>query len=298
MLIDKPSGLSSHDVVARVRRALGTRQVGHAGTLDPMATGLLVVLVGDGTRLSSHLTASSKRYRAVVVLGEGTDSLDADGASTGRAPVPRALREDLAARRQLLGSALEIERTRAAQIPPSISAIHTGGERAYERARRGEEVVLAPRPVCVHALTVLSIDALAELPRLEIDLCVSKGYYVRSMARDLGLSLGLPAHLGALRRLSSGAFDVAEAIGLDDLSRLPAALRPLAEVAGRALPSAALSESGTRRARLGQRLGRDDFESEPPGGVAAWFSGAALVALGEYADGEGRVVRGFPSGLG
>ncbi len=300
LLIDKPRGRSSHDVVGATRRALGTRAVGHAGTLDPMATGLLVVLVGDATRLSPFLTGARKRYRARVLLGVGTDSLDADGAETARSPLPAAIREELArasveAPPPALARALEAERERREQIPPDVSALHVDGERAYERARRGETLALPPRPIEVGEARLVGIDAADEsFPSIEVELEVSKGYYVRAFARDLGAALGAPAHLTALRRLASGAFSVDEALPLEPAHALARALTPTGEALRRALPSAELSDEGALRARQGKALGPEHFVGAMPEGVAAWFRADEAVAIGETQGAEARIVRGFP----
>jgi tRNA pseudouridine55 synthase len=288
--------MSSHDVVAQVRRKLATRQVGHAGTLDPMATGLLVVLVGEATRLSAYLTADDKRYATTILLGVATDSLDADGAEVARAPLPEALRREIEAwpACPAIAAAVEVERARSEQIPPAISAIHVDGERAYERARRGEEVTIAPRAVQIRALALTAARLAGDAAQFDLTLDVTKGYYVRALARDLGHSLGLPAHLIALRRLASGVFSVDEATALD-APDLAATLRPVEEAARRALPGVELSVSGERRARLGQPLGPEDFAAPPPEGTGAWFAGPSLVAIGEVTAGAGRVLRGFPA---
>lgn len=288
--MDKPTGKTSHDVVGAVRRALHTRAVGHAGTLDPMATGLLVVLVGEATKLSNYLTSERKRYRTDVSLGASTGSLDADGAITDEQPVPDDLRADLSLASPRLQAILEAERARREQTPPAVSAIHVDGERAYERARRGEEVVLEPRPVEVHDLQLLGVDAVSPRPVLTFELEVSKGYYVRSFGRDVGRALGLPAHLTSLRRLRSGAFDVADAHPLHALGPLLS----LEAAVERALPRRDLTDQGVRRARFGQPLAPDDFTSPPPsGGFAAWFHGETLVAIGEHQPDRHRVARGF-----
>ncbi len=296
LLVDKAGGLSSHDVVAQVRRRLATKQVGHAGTLDPMATGLLVILVGEATRLSAYLTAEDKRYATTILLGAATDSLDADGAETARAPLPEALRREIEAwpESPTLAAAIEVERARSEQVPPAISAIHVDGERAYERARRGEEVTIAPRAVQIKSLSLTAARVAGDTGFLQLELAVTKGYYVRSLARDLGHSLGLPAHLTALRRLASGPFTIEEAVALDSPD-LAAALRPVEDAGRRSLAVVELSASGEKRARLGQPLGPDDFTTTPPEGTGAWFAGPVLVAIGEVTAGAGRVLRGFPA---
>ncbi|MCZ7683091.1 MAG: tRNA pseudouridine(55) synthase TruB, partial [Sandaracinaceae bacterium] len=194
-----------------MRRALGTRAVGHAGTLDPMATGVLVVAVGEGTKLVRWLTSDDKAYRATVALGAETDTLDAEGTVVERAAVP----------------ALSVERVRDAaraftgtflQRAPAFSAIKVGGRPLHERARRGEAVEPPEREVTVHRLEVIEASA----DRVELELEVSKGFYVRSLARDLARSLGTRGHLGALRRLRSGAFDLRGALAGEVLERAAA----------------------------------------------------------------------------
>lgn len=243
LLIDKPRGCTSHDVVGVVRRLLRTREVGHAGTLDPMATGLLVVLVGEGTKLSAYLTADSKAYTAGVRFGVATDSLDADGAVTetreGEAPARAAIVEALA---KMQGPMM--------QVPPAVSALKVDGVRAYDLARKGEAPEMAPRAVSLGEAAVVGYDA--EARTCDVELSCSKGFYVRSFARDLAARLGTVAHLYALRRTRSGAFDVREAhsIGLDGAAMrssrehpperaeaLARAVIPLANAA-RAMPSA------------------------------------------------------------
>jgi tRNA pseudouridine55 synthase len=289
-------------VVGRVRRALGTRAVGHAGTLDPMATGLLVALVGEATRLSPFLSGARKRYRARVRLGIGTDSYDADGAETARRPLPAPFGGELgrstpAAPPAALAAALAAERGRREQVPPEVSAVHVGGVRAYELARRGEAPALSARAVDVGEVRLLAVDASdVEFPSLEVELEVSKGYYVRAFARDLGAALGAPAHLTALRRLASGGFSIDEARRLDEGDGLGAALVPAARAARRAMASAELTDEGARRARQGKALDATHFAAPPPEGLAAWFLGDEIVAVGETSGGAGRVVRGFPAG--
>jgi len=282
-VVDKPRGMTSHDVVARARRALGTRQIGHAGTLDPMATGVLVLAVGQATKLVAYLSAADKEYEAAIALGVATDTLDADGHVTERAPLP----DDWRSR---LDEALAAERARAEQVPPAFSAIHADGQRAHERARRGEAVELGARPVSVRELEVLETGEAT----LRLRLLVSKGYYVRSLARDLASRLGTVGHLTELRRLRSGAFTLAEAAPLAALSPASASL-PLATAAARVLPVAKLSEAGTAHARAGRAVPPSEIEPAAPG-VHAWLApDGALVAVGEIEGDAGRVKRGFVS---
>ena len=209
------------DVVARLRRLLGTRRVGHAGTLDPMATGVLVALVGEATKLGAHLTLHDKRYTARVAFGRATDTLDAEGQTTATAEVPAWLRDELArgdvAGR--LGEALALERARVEQVPPAFSAIQVDGRRSYDRARAGEDVSAAAARRSPSSICRVPWDPprrrLRRRAWVDLDLHVGKGYYVRSLARDLGERLGVPAHLAALRRTASGPFTVAQSVRLD-----------------------------------------------------------------------------------
>lgn len=312
LVIDKPSGPTSHDVVARLRRALGVKRIGHAGTLDPMASGVLVVLVGEATKLAPYLTAQDKRYTARVVLGVGTDTLDAEGEVTATQPLPPWLDAELDALARAGGplaggdagdalartapriaAALDAERARRAQTPPAYSAIKVAGQRSYALARAGQAVDLADRPVEVRSLVLTAVSRGAPgshagapavtTATLDLDLEVSKGYYVRSLARDLGAHLDVPAHLSALRRTASGAFTLDQAVPLDaSAEAMRAALRPLAEAASASLPVAFLTEHGTRRARLGQSLTSADFTVAPAHpGASVWLApDGQLVALG------------------
>lgn len=260
LVVDKPKGPTSHDVVGRLRRRLGTRRVGHAGTLDPMATGVLVILFGEGTKLEPFLSSTHKRYRAGVELGAGTSTLDAEGEITARGQVPAGVLQELArlsaepaSEAPLLEAALALERARTAQVPPAYSAIKVDGVRSHARARAGEQVELPPRPVAVRAARVVA--ASQEPARLELELEVSKGYYVRSFARDLGLALGCPAHLASLVRTQAGPFRLEEALALEDASLdLLALSRSLASAASACLPRVSLDEAQTRLVRAGRGL--------------------------------------------
>ncbi|MDX6631603.1 MAG: tRNA pseudouridine55 synthase [Gaiellales bacterium] len=215
LLVDKPAGPTSFGCVARVRGALGGRRlkVGHAGTLDPFATGLLALLVGRATRLAPYLVGLDKRYRAVVQLGVRSDTGDPEGAlepGEGPLPDPAAL---AAACAQLVGT--------ISQVPPTTSAIKVGGQRAYALARAGEDVEMVPREVRVHALDVVCHDAAGG--RAVLDIHCSKGTYVRALARDLGEALGCGAYCAELRRLAIGHLDIARAGSLDDVAADPLA---------------------------------------------------------------------------
>jgi tRNA pseudouridine55 synthase len=287
LIVDKPGKATSHDVVAQARRVFGTRDVGHAGTLDPMATGVLLLLFGEATKLSGFLTRDRKRYRATVCFGRATDTLDADGQTTEQVAVAA---EQLS--EPLLHAALAAEKARRLQVPPAVSAIKVDGRRSYALTRAGNAPELAEREVQVEQLLLLSRSE----NELVLEVEASKGYYVRALARDLGVSLGLPAHLSALRRLASGRFELSDATPCPLDPNLP--LLATAEAARRALPSGVLNETGERRARLGQLVELTDFIAPvlaPLLETAAWFGSAGdLIALGhERSPGEFRVVRGF-----
>ena len=202
LLIDKPEGLSSFDVVRRVRRALGERKIGHLGTLDPFATGLLPLCLGEATKLVPYLLPEAKTYRATIELGTATDTQDLTGRVLSRTETWPAPEQVYQAAARFVG---EIQ-----QVPPMHSALHYQGERLYQLARRGETVALAPRPVTIYRLAVEEID----LPRVTITVQCSQGTYIRTLAADLGGVLGCGAHLTALRRLEVGPFKVAEALSL------------------------------------------------------------------------------------
>lgn len=203
--IAKPSGCTSHDVVNAVRRLVGQRRVGHAGTLDPLATGVLVVGAGHGTRLIEYLADTRKTYRATILLGQTTTTDD----RAGDVLEERAVAVDRAA----VQDALERFTGTIAQAPPAFAAVHVQGERAYVRARRGENVALAPRPVTIFRLDLLE----CALPRLTLEVECSTGTYIRALARDLGAALGCGAHLAALTRTRVGAFALEDAVPLHQL---------------------------------------------------------------------------------
>ncbi len=207
--INKPGGWTSHDVVAWVRRVLREKRVGHAGTLDPMATGVLLVCVGQATRVAEYLTAGRKAYRAVVQLGVTSDTYDADGEVLTTAAVPALTADDL--HRALAPFVGEIQ-----QRPPAYSAIKQDGVAAYRKARRGEEVELAPRPVTIYGIELLAWDPADA--RLTLEIACGPGTYIRSLAHDLGQALGCGALLTGLTRIRSGQFGLADAVELDALA--------------------------------------------------------------------------------
>lgn len=268
LLVDKSAGWTSHDVVAKARRLTAQRKIGHTGTLDPMATGLLVLCLGDATRLVEYMAEHDKRYTGEIVLGVRTDTDDAEGQAVEERPVPEFDRQRLAE--------LEAQFTgRLQQRPPAYSAIKVAGQRAYAVARRGEQLDLPARPVTVHRLCL----AKAEGGRLRLEVGCSAGTYVRSLARDVGEALGCGGHLGALRRTIVGGFAVDEAITLETLAavsaggRLEAILRQ---------PDEALLEA--RAALVHEAHARD-------------FGHGRSLALPEGIENAGRPIRVYdPSG--
>ena len=294
LLVDKPRGLTSHDVVARVRRAAHTRKVGHAGTLDPMATGLLIVGVGTATRLLTHVVGVDKVYEATIRLGETTVTDDAEGEVTDRAEraVVDAVADDAVARgiRALTGP---IE-----QVPSSVSAIKVDGKRSYARARAGETVTLAARPVTIHAFELHATRRMPGLIDLNVRVSCSSGTYVRALARDLGARLGIGGHLTMLRRTAVGPFDVTHATPLDALvdGSVPVAdvLSSPADAARRLVPALELDEQQAVDLGHGKKLQLD--APDVPGIRAAIAPTGRLVALVTVsATGVVRVETGFPA---
>jgi len=271
--IDKPAGRTSHDVVQAVRRASGERRVGHAGTLDPMATGVLVVCLGSSTRVIEDIQALPKSYRARVKLGERTSTGDAEGAVIG-------VQDPCGISRPMVEAALDRFRGRILQVPPMVSALRHQGKRLYELARQGIEVERAPRPVTVHALALTAWEP----PAFTLDLEVSKGTYVRAIADDLGQALGIGAHLVALERTAVGPFTIDKAERLPRVVEAfvegwwPALLYPLDTAL---LEYAALVVDGDHESAL--RNGRP-IEGPPPGPdttarVRVYNAGGQFVGL-------------------
>ncbi len=284
LLLDKPQGPTSHDLVGRTRRALGTRKVGHAGTLDPMATGLMILGVESSTRLLTYLVGLGKEYTATIRLGEATTTDDAEGevtSSTDASAVgDAAIRDAVAA---LTGE--------LAQVPSTFSAIKVDGRRSYDRARAGEEVELAPRTVTVAAFDVLATRREGALVDLDVHVSVSSGTYVRALARDLGAALGVGGHLTALRRTSIGPFPVerATAVDVDDLAERM--LEPAA-VARALFPVAELTPDQSTALAHGKRV-RPDVADAPV--VAALAPDGRLAGLVAVQDGNARVLVNFPT---
>jgi tRNA pseudouridine55 synthase len=283
LVVDKPRGLTSFDVVARVRRAAGQRRVGHAGTLDPMATGVLPVCVGEACKLVPFLVAGDKVYRAEVQLGVTTDTLDADGRVLVRRDARHLGRDEVA--RALVGFVGRVE-----QRPPMHSAIRVDGRRLYELARQGIEVERPPRTVEIFAAEL--DEFLPERATARLTVRCGKGTYVRSLAADLGERLGVGAHLTALRRTRVGTFAIEAAVPLDGL----AAARPLglAEALD-GLPSVALDEPQSRDVRDGKQRALDalPLPSAAEGYVRLLRPDGTLLAVAERSAGRLRLARVF-----
>jgi tRNA pseudouridine55 synthase len=284
VVVDKPAGMTSHDVVARVRRLAGTRKVGHAGTLDPMATGVLVVGVNRATRLLGHLMLTEKAYDATVRLGVATTTDDAEGEVTA---VVSAAGIDPATVRAVLAEFVgDIE-----QVPTAVSAIKVDGKRAYQRVRDGEEVELAARPVTVHELVVHDVvpSAHGDTATLDVTLSVrcSSGTYIRAIARDLGARLGVGGHLTALRRTAVGPFDLAAARTLDQLGE-EFAMVPIADAARAGFVARELDEAQAADVRVGRPL-----PVALDGLTAVFAPDGEFLALYEPRDGVARPVAVF-----
>ena len=274
LVVDKSSGPTSHDVVAKVRRAVGIKRVGHAGTLDPLATGVVVVGLGRATRLLRYVQDSRKEYVALVRFGVATDSLDADGQETWREAMPVTKEE--------VGAALAGFRGTVEQTPPMVSAIKIGGRRLHELARAGEEVEREPRSVEIYALELIDFEA-GDFPAATLRIECSKGTYVRVLADDIARSLGGRAHLEGLRRTRVGAFGLDDALGVDDLDRWEAALLPLSAAVG-TMQRRSINDEQRLRVRHGSPLEVTDME----GPLALVDSAGDLVAVYVARDGVAR----------
>jgi tRNA pseudouridine55 synthase len=279
--------MTSHDVVARVRRLAGTRKVGHAGTLDPMATGVLVVGVEKATRLLGYLTLTEKEYDATIRLGLSSSTDDAEGEITGGATAAGVSAETLsAAVADLTG---EIE-----QVPPAVSAVKVNGQRAYRLTRAGAAPELKSRPVTVHEFTVTAVRR--DGPLLDVDAAVrcSSGTYIRALARDLGTALGTGGHLTRLRRTRVGGYRIDDARTLDQLAGRFEVL-PLAQAAAAAFPSRTLTADEARRLAHGGRLTVSGAAGPatgaapaPPATAAAYAPDGTLIALVAEESGQAR----------
>ena len=277
VVVDKPGSMTSHDVVSRVRRLAGIRKVGHAGTLDPMATGVLVLGLNRATRLLGHLTLTDKRYDATVRLGGTTTTDDADGDLVSSSPTDHLSEDDV---RSALSSLVgEID-----QVPSSVSAVKVDGRRAYARVRAGEEVELSARRVTIHAIDVVSLD----LPDVKVAVHCSSGTYVRAIARDLGAALSVGGHLTALRRTAVGPFTLADARTIDELTE-SFTITPIADAARASFPALDLDDAQAADVRVGRRL---DLALDT---TTALFApdGEFLALYREGEDGRARAVAVF-----
>lgn len=269
LLLDKPQGITSHDLVSGTRRALGQREVGHTGTLDPMATGLMLVTLGRATRISRFLEATEKHYEGTITLGRATDTLDAEGQTTGEAPVPELAAGQVAQVFTSMVGPLE-------QRVPAYSAVKVDGERLYQKARRGEVVEAPVRTIEVGAFELLGLRG----PELDFRVRVSKGTYVRALAVEVGARLGLPAHLSRLRRTQVGGFRVEEAQTLEGLGRNNARLRSPAEALEH-LPTLPVDANGAQDVRHGRPLKGGQLPPSVPRGWARVLAGPELIAVAE-----------------
>ncbi len=273
LVIDKPAGMTSHDVVSRVRKMLGTRRVGHAGTLDPDATGLLLIGVGRATRFLSYAQSAPKRYRAVARFGAETTTQDSSGEVVAQAPPDFGRTELDASIGRFVG---DID-----QVPPMVSAVKVGGERLYKKARRGEEIERDARRVTIYRLDVLDVRPIEDFVDVTLDVTCSAGTYVRTLAHDLGRELRCGAHLVRLRRTATAGFDESDAIALEDVG--PDALLPLAE-AVRDLPRVEVPPELRATVRNGRPLPEQPVDAE----LVAVVQAGDL--LGVYRRRDGRYV--------
>lgn len=283
VVVDKPAGWTSHDVVARVRRLAGTRRVGHAGTLDPMATGVLVLGVERATKLLTYLVGAGKSYDATMRLGVATVTDDAEGEVVARADAASVADGDVA--RAVASLTGEIQ-----QVPSSVSAIKVDGRRSYARVRAGETVELAARPVTVSRFSVLSVrrPVVDGYGVVDVDVSVdcSSGTYVRALARDVGAALGVGGHLTALRRTAVGPYGLPVARTLDQLEESFVLLSP-ADAARVAFPGRDVTAGEARLLGHGRSLASVGSGSGP---IAAFAPDGSLVALLEERDGVARPV--------
>ncbi len=288
VVVDKPAGITSHQVVARARRALGTKKIGHAGTLDPMATGVLVLGVGRGTRLLGHLLLTTKTYEATIRLGVATTTDDADGEVTDAAGAT------LVSVGPRIAAGVSALTGRILQVPSTVSAIKVNGERAYALARRGEDVTLRPREVTVARFDVRDVrEASGEgvsVVDLDVTVDCSSGTYIRALARDLGAALGVGGHLTALRRTRVGPFGLEHATWDGQLPRLepgegfPFATFGLAEIAPLAFVTVEVDAAEASDVGYGRGLRR-----EVPAAPTALTHDGVLLALYRPAEGGGSV---------
>src|SRR5262245_60480436 len=270
VIVDKPAGWTSHDVVGKLRRLAGTRRVGHAGTLDPMATGVLIIGVEKATRLLGHLALTEKSYDATIRLGQSTNTDDAEGEITATASAAEVTE---AALRTAIGALTG----RIQQVPPQVSAIKVNGERAYKRARAGENVELSARPVTVYDYAIREVRRHDDLIDLDTAITCSSGTYIRALARDLGAALGTGGHLTFLRRTRVGPYDLAMARTIEQLTEA-FDLLPMGEAVAAAFPRRDVSADEAGRVAHGGRLASVGLG---PGPVGVFGPDGTLLALVE-----------------
>jgi len=283
VIVDKPSGQTSHDVVAQVRRLAGTRRVGHAGTLDPMATGVLVIGVEKATRLLGHLALTDKEYSATIRLGQATDTDDADGATVAQASAAGVSDE-------ALGAAVAALTGEIRQVPPGYSAIKVDGKRAYKLAREGAAPELAARTVTVSAFVIDAVRRAGDLVDVDATVRCSSGTYIRALARDLGAALGVGGHLTRLRRTRVGPYDVGQARTLEQLAASFEVIG-LADAAAAAFERRDLTEAEARLVAHGGKLASAEPGRDGP--VAAFAPDGSLIALLTEEDGQARPLAVF-----
>jgi tRNA pseudouridine55 synthase len=270
VIVDKPAGWTSHDVVAKLRRLAGTRKVGHAGTLDPMATGVLIIGVDKATRLLGHLALTEKSYDAVIRLGQRTNTDDAEGETTATASAAGVTEEDLRTAVAVLTGPIE-------QIPPQVSAIKVDGRRAYKRVRDGEEVALKARQVTVYDFAIGDLHYTDDLLDVSATVTCSSGTYIRALARDLGAGLGVGGHLCRLRRTRVGPYDLSQARTIEQLTEELTVL-PLADAVAAAFPRLDVSAEEAFKIAHGGRLGATGLG---PGPIGVFGPDGTLLALME-----------------
>ncbi|UGQ09900.1 tRNA pseudouridine(55) synthase TruB [Yinghuangia sp. ASG 101] len=289
VVVDKPAGFTSHDVVGRMRRIAGTRRVGHAGTLDPMATGVLVLGIEKATRLLGHLALTEKTYEATMRLGQATITDDAEGEVTDTVSAAAVTRDAIdAGIAELSGDIM--------QVPSKVSAIKVDGKRSYARVRGGEEVELAARPVTVSRFDVHDVrrhpgpdGAPDGLVDIDATVSCSSGTYIRALARDLGARLGVGGHLTMLRRTAVGPYTLDSARTLEDLAESFSVL-PIADAAAAAFPRRDVTADEARVVSHGGRLGS---EGGGPGPIAVFGPDGAFLALVEESRGQAKPVAVF-----
>lgn len=280
LIIDKPAGITSHDVVARVRRILRTKRVGHTGTLDPFATGVMVILVGQATRLAQYLDRDEKEYEAVARFGWETDTGDKTGQRTTD-PGPEIADEDLSA----IDWDVALERFRGdiLQVPPMYSAKKIEGKRLYELARKGQEVERKAVPVSIYGLELLGVAG----PEASFRVVCSAGTYIRTLAEDIGRALGRGAHLSELRRTRAGIFDISRAVTLEELGSLPSPLSALIPMAAAVAHLPAITLDPDRAGKTKNGLSSRTAEAFTDGAVVRMIdTDGGLVAIGQYREAE------------